>query len=756
VIRARARVPRLAFVVCVCALGAWLVVPRSAPLHAQDPAPPADVQESQRPEFRAEANYVRVDVYPTTSGKPIADLTADDFEVFEDGVPQRVEQFELVALSTLTSRDERRDPNTVAEAREQATDPRRRVVVIFLDTHHATFDGSHRARRPIIDMLERLIGPDDLYAVMTPDMDPRSIAFGRRTEALDQAMEQYWTWGQRDGLIRTDREEQELEMCFPENAPPSRCVGPGGSEIRQPANAYRGVAAQLIRRKRELAVLDAFDGLVAYLGALREERKAVIAVTQGWQIYRPKPELTRLQECESPRVPQIGVGPDGRVVGDTARARAGVMGGPAAFDCHERMQRYALLDNFPLFTAVMERANRFNVSFYPLDTRGLAAFDRQLGDRDERLRADAGEWPNRRPAGDANPLHDNELWQDANTLRARLDSMQTLAANTDGLAIVNTNDLAAGARRIVDDLSTYYLLGYYSSNEALDGKWRKITVRVKRPGVQVRARQGYRALRPEDMYVMDAPSTAGGAAATAETTAIDTALATLAGANVTLPWRTNAAWSAGVDGEDGHLWITAELDQSTLRDAAWKAGGALSVTVASAEGPAVADEEVPLAAGVRAVSVPIDGRDLPPGDYTIRLRLRPADGGLPLSDALRVSLPVEAVRVGAPRVLRAGQGLGPGFQATADLRFRRADRLRLELPVAPGATEVSAELLDRTGTVMTAIPVPATLGEPDESGVAWATVTLGLAPLAQGDYVVRVIVVHPAGTTQSLTAFKVV
>jgi len=53
---------------------------------------------------------------------------------------------------------------------------------------------------------------------------------------------------------------------------------------------------------------------------------------------------------------------------------------------------------------------------------------------------------------------------------------------------VSSNDLARSFRRIVDDLSSYYLLGYYS-NGKLDGRFHTISVRVKRPGVQVRARR---------------------------------------------------------------------------------------------------------------------------------------------------------------------------------------------------------------------------------------------------------------------------
>ena len=75
-------------------------------------------------------------------------------------------------------------------------------------------------------------------------------------------------------------------------------------------------------------------------------------------------------------------------------------------------------------------------------------------------------------------------------LEARLTSLRTLAEATDGLAIVDSNNLAGGLKRVVDDLSSYYLLGYYSIGK-LDGKFHSIAVRVKRPGVQVRARRGF-------------------------------------------------------------------------------------------------------------------------------------------------------------------------------------------------------------------------------------------------------------------------
>ena len=80
-----------------------------------------------------------------------------------------------------------------------------------------------------------------------------------------------------------------------------------------------------------------------------------------------------------------------------------------------------------------------------------------------------------------------------------------LADNTDGRAIVNRNDLAAGMKQIIRDASGYYLLGYNSTQAPTDGKFHEIKVRVKRQGVEVRARKGYWAYTAEDVARASAP-----------------------------------------------------------------------------------------------------------------------------------------------------------------------------------------------------------------------------------------------------------
>ena len=81
----------------------------------------------QQPTFRVEANYVRVDVYVTADGVPVGDLTRDDFELFEDGAPQEIAAFEHVEVrSAAPTAAAGREPQTVADSRELARDPRSR------------------------------------------------------------------------------------------------------------------------------------------------------------------------------------------------------------------------------------------------------------------------------------------------------------------------------------------------------------------------------------------------------------------------------------------------------------------------------------------------------------------------------------------------------------------------------------------------------------------------------------------------------
>jgi VWFA-related protein len=117
-------------------------------------------------------------------------------------------------------------------------------------------------------------------------------------------------------------------------------------------------------------------------------------------------------------------------------------------------------------------ATRGNVSIYAIDPRGLANAEADLIEV-------AG------PVGDAGSRSIQ------NELRLSQDSLRVLADSTGGFAAVNQNDLNGAFDRIVSENSSYYMLGFYSNNDRRNGRFRKLEVRVKRPGLRVRNRSGY-------------------------------------------------------------------------------------------------------------------------------------------------------------------------------------------------------------------------------------------------------------------------
>jgi VWFA-related protein len=123
-------------------------------------------------------------------------------------------------------------------------------------------------------------------------------------------------------------------------------------------------------------------------------------------------------------------------------------------------------------------ATRSNVNIYAVDPRGLT----DMGDEAIEMGA---------------PPDDPSLGLGTQSLLAELrlsqDSLRIVADETGGFAAVNTNDFRNAFNRIVRENSSYYVLGYYPTNDRRDGKFRKLEVRVNRPGVQVRARKGYAA-----------------------------------------------------------------------------------------------------------------------------------------------------------------------------------------------------------------------------------------------------------------------
>lgn len=430
--------------------------------------------QQQQPTFRGGANLVRVDVFASRSGTAVQDLTASDFDLFEDGVRQTIQSFEHIVVQPAGPGDERIEPNTVGQARQLIEDPRRRVFVIFLDTGNVDVAGSHNIRQPLIDLLTRVIGPDDLFGVMTSDMNPTQITFARRSDVIEEQLSKHWNWG-RASSLQFDDTEKRYQECWPQ------IPGDDGGSMSP-------IAAEMITRRRERIAMDSLEELVRYMETAREGRTAVITVTPGWPLYTPDEGLTTLQKYPGGRqepIPGIapigGLGPNGGLTTSTKDNSAeGVK-----YQCDRDRMQLAMMDDDQRFRDIMGEANRADVSFYPIDPRGMPVFDSDIG-----------------------PEPPKSIVADLAMLRQRAQSLRTLAENTDGVAMLGSNDLKNAVRRISDDLTSYYLLGYYSTNTKLDGRFRQIKVVSKRSGIDLRARRGYRAATQEEVDAARAVATA--------------------------------------------------------------------------------------------------------------------------------------------------------------------------------------------------------------------------------------------------------
>ena len=178
----------------------------TAALGAQQPPQQTTDQKDaqQQPRFRVESNFVRIDAYPLRDGKPVMDLKGEDFQVFEDGVAQKVETFEHVVVRPAGPQSERTDVVVAARVaagggesaqsgvrhlpRHAARDGRQRPPYQRAADSHAR--SHHRARRP----RWRHDAGDGR----------EQIVLGRKTQVIEDSLRTNWPWGTRFSLLRDE------------------------------------------------------------------------------------------------------------------------------------------------------------------------------------------------------------------------------------------------------------------------------------------------------------------------------------------------------------------------------------------------------------------------------------------------------------------------------------------------------------------------------------------------------------------------
>jgi len=603
------------------------------------------------------ANTLRVDLFAVRDGVAVDDLRQDELQLLEDGVPQTLESFERVAVS----------PGS----------PRSRVFIVFVDTYHTAIEDEPSARLPLVRMLDRLIERDDLVALMTPELAAGDLSFRHKADVLSDLMQADWAWARRGRRRAPGSKEVLYDQCF---------------DSTRAADRARG--AEMKARWREETTLGALDDLVEHLATLREERKAVLTISDGWQLFTASRTLGEPDDDKSSRSDRL------RRFGD----RGSVQGSPATpvmrVECEADRRRLAMVDNSQHVRDLAEAANRANVSFYPLYAPEVTI-----------------------PVEGA-----SRAVPQTEHAAARQDSLRQLADGTDGLAVMKRTAVDEALPRIAADESSYYLVTYRSSNAKLDGRFRTLSARVTRPGVKVRTRRGYRGLTTDELLNARLPASTGRGAVAAIPVALPDARR---------PFRIRtSSWSAP---EGGTFWIVGELDYRTRQELEWTAGATADVMVLAADGTELLSQTLTVkpADGSFAVRVPERGA-VTPGEYAVQVQLRPdANDSVVLTDTARVVMTApRGEELGTPVVWRRGPSTGPRHLQTADTRFSRSERIRLELATTVPGTAV-ARLLDRAGQPLQ-VPVQVS-ARPDESGqFRWIVADAVLSPLAPGRYAIEV------------------
>jgi VWFA-related protein len=422
----------------------------------------AGAQEREAPEepaatFPAEIEQVTVDVVVVDEeGQPVQDLTEADMEVYEDGERQTITSFDtfevaappeepLPAPPGEPDRAPAPPPRSRVSTNTDADQRQGRTFMIVFDDVHLTAGTAARARAATRRFVDEETAEGDRITLVAPGAGVWWNA--RIPEGRDELV---------DVL-------EDLEALYVPDTARDRLSDYEAMRIH---NFRDYEVLNRVQRRYATYQIQTVTDMDPHTREFRNEEDPYITakaaetyyaatarnhVTLG-AIERGIESLVRLQGRKSLILVSEGF----------------------VYDIH-----------LPEFRRIVTASRRANTAIYFLNSRGLEALPMEMS-------ADMGL-----------PLPQEDIGFSVFSLATeRAGGSESLAKDTGGFTVRNSNDLAEGFKRIGDETRAYYLIGYNPTNTARDGKFRKIEVKIPgRKGLTVRARRGYYAPTADDTTV---------------------------------------------------------------------------------------------------------------------------------------------------------------------------------------------------------------------------------------------------------------
>jgi len=374
---------------------------------------------------------VPVIVLDKSTGKHVPHLTADDFEVQENGETQPIKAFEEVASSTTRLQHATLQPGFYTNSLSGDTSSRV-LTIIVLDSINTPFLDQTRVRQALITFLGSAIQNNSLVALLNLN--------GHGIQTLHDFTDDPGV------LIAALKKVQSSFPAMTSAASPvdiaearSTAAVPGSNDpvdqLAQRLSFFAGgndsdsVYAGFQQANAIADTLEALEYIAHAYGSI-PGRKALIWATAAFPFQ---------------------LDPDS----------AGILGATSPVD---------------LYQGTLRALNQANIAVYPVDVRGLVVGLPDAGTRPNRVNVYA-------PQVTISGAQDYLL--------SSHQTMQEFATMTGGHAYYNRNDLDQAFHDAADDGSSYYLLGYYLNHKNTRPGWRKLSVHVRRDNVRVHSRSGF-------------------------------------------------------------------------------------------------------------------------------------------------------------------------------------------------------------------------------------------------------------------------